>query len=109
MDVDPLEHVEDKDEKDDGGKSKSNLNRWVAVTVAILATFMGICKVKDDNIVQAMQQAQAPKSRRRRRSNSRTRRTRPTRLTTGSTFTTTSSTWQTRRSQSPSRCSPSRR
>src|SRR5438045_4278566 len=33
----------------------------VAVTVAVLATFMGICKVKDDNIVQAMQQAQADK------------------------------------------------
>jgi hypothetical protein len=33
----------------------------VAVTVALLATFMGICKVKDDNIVQAMQQAQADK------------------------------------------------
>jgi hypothetical protein len=27
----------------------------------LLATFMGICKVKDDNIVQAMQQAQADK------------------------------------------------
>lgn len=63
MDVDPLEHVEDDDEKkkDGGEKPKSNLNRWVAVTVAILATFMGICKVKDDNIVQAMQQAQADK------------------------------------------------
>jgi ribosomal protein S13 len=33
----------------------------VAVTVALLATFMGICKVKDDNIVQAMQQSQANK------------------------------------------------
>jgi hypothetical protein len=33
----------------------------VAVTVALLSTFMGICKVKDDNIVQAMQQAQANK------------------------------------------------
>jgi len=31
------------------------------VTVALLATFMGICKVKDDNLVQAMQQAQADK------------------------------------------------
>src|ERR1700753_2514422 len=61
MDVDPLEHVEDDDEKDGGEKPKSNLNRWVAITVAILATFMGICKVKDDNIVQAMQQAQADK------------------------------------------------
>ena len=29
--------------------------------MAVLATFMGICKVKDDNIVQAMQQAQADK------------------------------------------------
>jgi hypothetical protein len=59
MDADPLEHVED--DKDAGGRAKSNLNRMVAVTVAILATFMGICKVKDDNIVQAMQQAQADK------------------------------------------------
>src|SRR5437763_9863582 len=33
----------------------------VAVTVAVLATFMGICKVKDDNIGQGMQQAQADK------------------------------------------------
>lgn len=39
----------------------SRLNTLVAVTVALLATFMGICKVKDDNIVQAMQQAQADK------------------------------------------------
>lgn len=33
----------------------------MAATVAVLATFMGICKVKDDNIVQAMPQAQADK------------------------------------------------
>ena len=37
------------------------LNTLVAITVALLATFMGVCKVKDDNIVQAMQQAQADK------------------------------------------------
>jgi hypothetical protein len=37
------------------------LNRKIAITVALLASFMGICKVKDDNIVQAMQQAQADK------------------------------------------------
>ena len=37
------------------------LNTLVAITIAILATFMGICKVKDDNIVQSMQQAQADK------------------------------------------------
>jgi ribosomal protein S13 len=35
------------------------LNAAVAITVALLATFMGICKVKDDNICQGMQQAQA--------------------------------------------------
>ena len=39
----------------------ARLNAAVAITVALLATFMGICKVKDDNIVQAMQQAQADK------------------------------------------------
>jgi hypothetical protein len=37
------------------------LNTWVAITIALLSTFMAICKVKDDNIVQAMQQAQADK------------------------------------------------
>jgi uncharacterized protein DUF4337 len=56
MDIDPQEIVERAREA-----SKSRLNSWVAVTVAVLATFMGICKVKDDNIVQAMQQAQADK------------------------------------------------
>ncbi len=39
----------------------SSLNTYVAITVALLATFIGICKVKDDNICQAMQQAQADK------------------------------------------------
>ena len=37
----------------------SRLGTWVAITVALLATFLGVCKVKDDNLVQAMQQAQA--------------------------------------------------
>ena len=37
------------------------INSAVAITVALLATFTGICKVKDDNVVQAMQQAQADK------------------------------------------------
>jgi hypothetical protein len=37
------------------------LNIRIAITVALLATFMGICKIKDDNICQAMQQAQANK------------------------------------------------
>src|SRR3954466_11834412 len=39
----------------------SRLNAAVAISVALLSTFMGICKVKDDNIVQAMQQTQADK------------------------------------------------
>jgi len=58
MDIDPLEIVESaKPEK----PRLTWLNPAVAITVALLATFMGICKVKDDNIVQAMQQAQADK------------------------------------------------
>ena len=37
----------------------SRLNAAVAVAVALLSTVMGSGKIKDDNIVQAMQQAQA--------------------------------------------------
>src|SRR5262245_56879640 len=59
MEVDP------KDVIDNAEKAvaipSGRLNAIVAVTVAILATFMGICKVKGDNIVQGMQQAQADK------------------------------------------------
>ncbi len=67
MDPDPMQFVEDDKEKPDAEavmrakKSKAHLNTMVAISVALLATFMGICKVKDDNIVQAMQQAQADK------------------------------------------------
>jgi hypothetical protein len=64
VDVDPLEYVES--EEDAGAKDrdaveqrKSRLNAWVAITVALLATFLGICQVKAGNIAQAMQQAQA--------------------------------------------------
>ena len=39
--------------------SKSKINALVAVFVAITATFVAICNVKDGNIVQAMAQAQA--------------------------------------------------
>jgi hypothetical protein len=39
-------------------KSKS-LNRLVAVTVVVLSVFLGIAKIKDDNLVQAMAQAKA--------------------------------------------------
>jgi uncharacterized protein DUF4337 len=54
MDIDPIESANEA-----AGNSK--LGSLVAITVALLATFLGICKVKDDNIVQAMQQAQADK------------------------------------------------
>lgn len=64
MEVDPMEAVKDDDNGSDAEelrkeKGKSRLNAWVAISVAILATFLGICKVKDDNICQAMQQQQA--------------------------------------------------
>lgn len=62
MEVDPLELAgKGPDEDDAVPRKRSRLNPAVAVTVALIATFMGICKVKDDNIVQAMQQAQADK------------------------------------------------
>ena len=51
----------DNEPAEQGVRQRSRLNPAVAITVALLATFMGIFKVKDDNIVQAMQQAQADK------------------------------------------------
>jgi hypothetical protein len=56
MEIDPIESADAP-----ANPAHARLNTWVAITVALLATFMGICKVKDDNIVQAMQQAQADK------------------------------------------------
>ena len=59
MDINPLENVTSDEPVVTGRHSR--LNPAVAVAVALLATFMGICKVKDDNIVQTMQQAQVNK------------------------------------------------
>src|SRR3954466_2201615 len=63
MDIDALDLP--KNDEGEAGQAASSrrfrLNSAVAVTIAVLATFTGICKVKDDNIVQAMQQAQADK------------------------------------------------
>jgi hypothetical protein len=66
MEPDPMEYLGDDDrrqsvEASEKDRAKGRLNTLVAITVALLATFMGVCKVKDDNIVQAMQQAQADK------------------------------------------------
>ena len=68
MDLDPLELVAEPSGFGDDvatppseHQRRARLNAAVAITVALLATFMGICKIKDDNICQAMQQAQADK------------------------------------------------
>ncbi len=69
MDLDPLEMVVEPSGFDEAAdktppaehRRRARLNAAVAITVALLATFMGICKIKDDNICQAMQQAQADK------------------------------------------------
>ena len=62
MEVDPMEVVEQAGSNHGGeAQASSRLNILVAISVALLATFMGICKVKDDNIVQGMQQAEANK------------------------------------------------
>src|SRR6266480_3234097 len=63
MDIDPMESATNAADDVDASRDRerSRLNSHVAITVALLATFLGVCKVKDDNIVQAMQQAQADK------------------------------------------------
>jgi len=64
MDIDPEELIENArqaTEPPEAPVRQTRLNIAVAVTVALLATFMGICKVKDDNINQNMQLAQADK------------------------------------------------
>src|SRR3982750_126632 len=61
MDIAPLDSVKPAEADAPSAAQSRRLNACVAVTVALLATFLGICKVKDDNIVQAMQQAQANK------------------------------------------------
>jgi hypothetical protein len=40
-------------------ESNDNLNNVIAILVALLATFMALCNIKDGNIVQSMSQAQA--------------------------------------------------
>ena len=53
MDIDPRQLIEPPDDAARDRRA-ALLNTLVAITVALLATFMGVCKVKDDNIVQAM-------------------------------------------------------
>lgn len=59
MEIDPMDAVEKaRNQSEDRTK---RLNMVIAITVALLASFLGVCKVKDDNIVQSMQQMQANK------------------------------------------------
>ena len=53
MDIDPLEASNTAEESGVG-----RLGAVVAITVALLATFLGLCNIKDDNIKQSMEQAQ---------------------------------------------------
>ena len=41
------------------GAETSRLHSWIAILVALAATFMALCNVKDGNVVQAMAQDQA--------------------------------------------------
>jgi hypothetical protein len=59
VDIDPMESATEASSASSAADQRARLGARVAVTVALLATFLGVCKVKDDNIVQAMQQAQA--------------------------------------------------
>ena len=61
MDFDPITSPDDPAAAPADPKSH-RLNTWVAITVALLASFSAVGKVKDDNIVQAMQQAQADRN-----------------------------------------------
>jgi hypothetical protein len=59
IDIDPREIA--ANETREQSARDSRLNGWVAVSIACLATFLAVCKVKDENIVQGMQAAQAEK------------------------------------------------
>ncbi|MBI5590996.1 MAG: DUF4337 domain-containing protein [Deltaproteobacteria bacterium] len=54
-----MQEMSDLQEKLDQSEAKNRLNNWVAISVAIIAVFMAITKVKDDNIVQTMLQAKS--------------------------------------------------
>jgi len=41
------------------GQSRDSLNSLIAILVALIATFMALCNIKDGNIVQAMSQEQS--------------------------------------------------
>ena len=54
-----IERSHESSQGESGEAGGSNLNGLVAISVAIVATFMALCNVKDGNIGQAMEEAQA--------------------------------------------------
>ena len=60
-DMDAIEIETAVSSEEPSSPEAKRLNTLVAISVALVATFMAICKVKDDNICQGMQQAQADK------------------------------------------------
>jgi predicted nuclease with RNAse H fold len=56
---DAVERAGEPTPLDRSGGGRFSLNTLVALSAAITATFIAVCNVKDGNIVQAMQQAQA--------------------------------------------------
>ncbi len=54
-----IERSRESSQAESGETGGSNLNGLVAISVAIVATFMALCNVKDGNIGQAMEEAQA--------------------------------------------------
>ena len=52
----PLDSVQDTVQDH---AAESRMNGFIALFVAVVATFMALCNVKDGNVVQAMQQSQA--------------------------------------------------
>jgi hypothetical protein len=53
------ETVSEAVEKGKEGDGHDRMNSFIALMVAVIATFMALCNVKDGNIVQAMAQDQA--------------------------------------------------
>ncbi len=54
-----MSEITDSVSSPDAGASLNKINSLVAIFVAVTATFMALCNVKDGNLVQAMSQAQA--------------------------------------------------
>jgi hypothetical protein len=54
--AEPLDKIQDDVQEH---AAESRFNGYIALFVAVVATFMALCNVKDGNVVQAMQQAQA--------------------------------------------------